>query len=107
MNEGTIPVWLSWIKYLSHLYWAFMALAINDFSGRTGWHCPQGSAPGCVLTGDEILHTLGFHPNQLWLAFVGLLALIVGYNGLGYILLRRSKPRYLPLSGAPAGKKKK
>lgn len=98
VNEATIPVWLRWIKYLSHLYWAFMALTINDFAGRTGWSCGANSAPGCTLTGDDILATLGFNPSQLWLGFVGLLALIGFYNGLGYILLRRSKPKYLPLS---------
>lgn len=99
VNAGTIPVWLSWIKYLSHLYWAFLALSINDFAGRTGWKCPASAPPGCVLSGDEILSTLGFNPNELWLGFVGLFALIIGYNGIGYILLRRSKPKYLPLTG--------
>ncbi|KAG7673347.1 hypothetical protein Ndes2526B_g03213 [Nannochloris sp. 'desiccata'] len=103
VNEGTIPVWLSWIKYLSHLYWAFMALTINNFSGRDGWACPVGSeaeatTTQCTLSGDQILENLQFNPDKLWLAFVGLIALIVGYNGIGYILLRRSKPKYLPLS---------
>lgn len=85
-----------------------MALTINDFGGRTGWKCPVGSEPGCVMTGNEILDVLNFNPNELWLAFVGLIALIVGYNGLGYILLRRSKPKFLPLAAAqpPAPKKK-
>jgi ABC-type multidrug transport system ATPase subunit/ABC-type multidrug transport system permease subunit len=100
VNEGTIPVWLSWIKYLSHLYWAFMALTINNFAGREGWACPTGSASGCTLSGDQILGNLHFDPDELWLAFVGLIALIIGYNGVGYILLRRSKPKYLPLSSS-------
>ena len=107
VNEDTIPVWLSWIKYLSYLYWAFMALSINDFGGRAVWKCPAscGNAVSedCVLTGDTILATLHFNPDDLWLAFVGLIALILFYNGIGYILLRRSKPKYLSLTVAGAG----
>ena len=97
-NQDTIPSWLSWIKYLSHLYWAFMALVINNFAGRQGWKCPEGSEPGCTLSGDQILNTLEFNANELWLGFVGLIALIFLYNGVGYILLRRSKPKFLPLT---------
>ena len=77
-----------------------MALAINDFGGRTGWNCTVGSPPDCVMSGDQILNMLGFNADHLWLAFVGLCALIFGYNGLGYILLRRSKPKFLPLTTA-------
>jgi len=107
VNAGTIPVWLSWIKYLSHLYWAFMALAINNFAGRTGWQeCPDGSLGQCIpVTGDQILNKAGFNPGELWLAFVGLLALIIGYNFVGYVLLRRSKPKFLPLAAATEHKK--
>ena len=84
-----------------------MALSINDFGGRSGFKCPPNPTPadGCVVSGDQVLDQLGFNADQLWLAFVGLIALIIGYNGLGYILLRRSKPRYLPLSARTAGKK--
>lgn len=99
--EDTIPAWLAWIKYLSHLYWAYMALAINNFANRGyTWSCVSQTCAqnGGLETGNDVLYYLHFNPNQLWLAFVGLFALILGYNGLGYLLLRRSKPKYLPLS---------
>ncbi len=103
VNEDTIPVWLSWIKYLSHLYWAFMCLTINDFKGRT----IGGSETSPGVPGDQVLDNLGFNANHLWLGFVGLLSLIVGYNALGYLLLRRSKPKYLPLAGDTAVSRRK
>lgn len=104
INEDTIPDWLAWIRYLSHLYWSFMALCINDFAGRTGWTCEP--VPGtttdaavcknaCITTGDQILDRLGFGGNELWQGFLGLGCLIVGFNFIGYVLLRRSKPKYL------------
>lgn len=108
VNEGTIPEWLSWIKYISHLYWAFMALTINDFHGRDGWACGAAGVapPPTCKTGDQIIQSFGFNPTRAWLGVVGLLALIVGFNLLGYLLLRRSKPKFLPLTDAD-GKKVK
>jgi hypothetical protein len=85
-----------------------MALTINDFSGRSGWACdpanPAAPPPPACRTGDSIVEGLGFEPTRLWLGFVGLVSLIFFYNGIGFVLLRRSKPRYLPLSAAAAKK---
>ncbi|KAL4437525.1 hypothetical protein ABPG77_003506 [Micractinium sp. CCAP 211/92] len=105
VNTATIPAVLRWIRYISHLYWAYMGLAINDFRGRTGWACAI-STPGvsCTVSGDEILAQLNFADNQLWEAFVGLLGLAFGFNFLGYVFLRLSKPKFLPLT-PPAAKK--
>jgi ABC-type multidrug transport system ATPase subunit/ABC-type multidrug transport system permease subunit len=103
VNESTVPDWIGWLKYLSHLYWAFLGLSINNFKGRDGWtECSNTATNGtCLeytsLDGDQILERLNFNPSQLWLSFVGLAALTGFYNTLGYILLRRSKPRFLPL----------
>ena len=106
-----VPDWLSWIKYLSHLFFGFSALTINNFSGQTGWTCPpvNGVVPPlseCETTGDEILVTLGFTGvlGELWFAIVGLLYLLVGFNLLGYVLLRRSKPKFMPLGEAEVRK---
>ncbi|EFN55090.1 hypothetical protein CHLNCDRAFT_134988 [Chlorella variabilis] len=99
VNTQTIPPVLSWIRYISHLYWAFMGFAINDFAGRTGWE-----TNGIPITGDQILTQLDFDGNHLWQAFMGLLLLVFGFNVLGYLLLRFTKPRYLPLANSPAKK---
>lgn len=61
------------VRYISHLYWAFMGFAINDFAGRTGWE-----TNGIPITGDQILTQLDFDGNHLWQAFMGLLLLVVG-----------------------------
>jgi ABC-type multidrug transport system permease subunit len=111
VNADTIPVWLSWVKYLSHLFYAFMGLSVNNFKGRGGWSCTSTGemqqeataeeVTGCEITGDEILDRLGMSEYELWMAFVGLLGLLVFYNTLGYLFLRLTKPRYLPLAVEP------
>jgi hypothetical protein len=50
------------------------------------------AALGCRLSIDG---------HQLWEPFLGLSCLIVGYNTLGYTLLRFKTPRLLPLTPAP------
>lgn len=42
------------VRYISHLYWAFMALAINDFASRDGWGCPNSIPPPCSVSGDQV-----------------------------------------------------
>lgn len=62
---------------MSHLYYGLQGLALNDFSGRTGWACPVGSPQPCSVTGDDILRQLGFYGDSLGYAFMGLLLLTV------------------------------
>jgi hypothetical protein len=38
------------IQYLSHLYWVFLGLSINEFSGACCWTCSSGD-PSCATTG--------------------------------------------------------
>ena len=102
VNQDAIPPWISWLKYLSHLYWAYMGLTINDFSGRDGWETCVSTVNGtCVSTveqtGDDVLDRLGFNANDLWLAFVVLIGLLVFYNSMGYVFLRLSKPKTMPV----------
>ncbi|PSC71035.1 ABC ATP-binding isoform 2 [Micractinium conductrix] len=108
-NTATIPAVLRWIRYISHLYWAYMGLAVNDFRGRDGWACPPAVlelTPDCTISGDDILNQLGFGGNHIWEAFVGLLGLTFGFNALGYVFLRLSKPKFLPLAQTAVPSKK-
>ncbi len=108
VNQDAVPVWISWLKYISHLYWAFMGLSINDFGGRTGWIVPSTDNPEStqIETGDLILKRLGFNPSQLWLSFVALLGLLLFYNFMGYFFLRLSKQKTMPLTAIKQHSKK-
>lgn len=108
VNQDAVPVWISWLKYISHLYWAFMGLSINDFGGRTGWLVPSSNNTAIreVETGDLILRRLGFNPDHLWLSFVALLGLLLFYNFMGYFFLRLSKPKTMSLTAIKRQSKK-
>jgi len=108
VNQDAVPVWISWLKYISHLYWAFMGLSINDFGGRTGWQVPSTCGTGTTdISGDDILsQRLGFNPSQLWLSFVALVGLLLFYNFMGYFFLRLSKQKTMPLTAIKRHAKK-
>jgi ABC-type multidrug transport system ATPase subunit/ABC-type multidrug transport system permease subunit len=93
INSDSLPVALSWIKYISHMYYGFMGFAVNEFKGRAGWTGPNGFP----VSGDQILTAYGLGDNTMSEAIVGLCALIVGYNLLTYIILHFTQPRYLKL----------
>ncbi|GAB4813264.1 hypothetical protein N2152v2_000310 [Parachlorella kessleri] len=79
VNKDSIPIPIRYLTYISHLYWAFMGLVINDFR-------------------------LNFGGNYLWQPFLGLSMLVLGFNAIGYLVLRFTKPRLLPLTPAPPKK---
>ncbi|KAL4441885.1 hypothetical protein ABPG77_003801 [Micractinium sp. CCAP 211/92] len=104
VNDATLPAVLRWIKYISHLFWGLVGLAVNDFRGRTGWACPvSGAPPGCEISGEEILTQLHFEGFTVAEAFMGLLLLTFGFHLAGYTALRLRKPRFLPLTQANKG----
>ncbi|KAK9828718.1 hypothetical protein WJX72_001697 [[Myrmecia] bisecta] len=101
INSASIPRWLFWIQYVSFLYWAFIALATNEFRGACCWSCDAGpNAPsqgGCLHNGDQILNRLSFGGYRTWEGVLGLVGMILLYNCIGYLNLRFTKPRYQPL----------
>ncbi|KAL4433910.1 hypothetical protein ABPG75_000351 [Micractinium tetrahymenae] len=104
VNNSTLPAVLRWIKYISHLFWGLVGLAVNDFRGRTGWACPVSAAtPGCQVSGEDILAQLNFEGFTAADAFMGLLLLTLGFHLIGYTALRLRKPCFLPLAPAKKG----
>ena len=51
------------------------------------------------------MRRLGYEDKQMWEPFVGLACLCLGYNLVGYAVLRFSKQKFLPLAASAAKKK--
>ena len=58
----SVPVWLSWLKYLSWFLYGFEALLVNQWSGVLNISCPSevNTNLPCLTTGEQILDTLAF-----------------------------------------------
>ncbi|KAI7840285.1 hypothetical protein COHA_006067 [Chlorella ohadii] len=106
VTYDSIPVWIRWLCWISHLYYAFMGLTINNFRGQSEWSCTTPATPDCTArSGDAILTRLGFEDKGMWVPFVGLACLTLGFNLAGYAVLRFTKQKFLPLTGSTAKKR--
>ena len=54
----SIPVWLSWIRYISWFYYGYSALMINQWDGVQDIACQSNSTEACIRTGEDVLRQL-------------------------------------------------
>ncbi|KAK0450323.1 P-loop containing nucleoside triphosphate hydrolase protein [Desarmillaria tabescens] len=77
LQADSIPVYLRWAKWISHLFYGFTALVDNEFKDRN-FDCPLGDAPsnpGCnAYRGDFIIESLAV-PRQDW-SMIPLIAIL-------------------------------
>jgi ABC-type multidrug transport system permease subunit len=59
LRNGSVPVYLDWMRYLSWFMYGNEALSINQWSGVSfnDTACPDG-----VCTGEKILQSYNFNP---------------------------------------------
>eukprot|EP01135_Chromosphaera_perkinsii_P001381 Nk52_evm12s165 gene=Nk52_evmTU12s165 len=92
VNLSSMPVWIGdWLPYLSYLYYAFVAIAVDQFHGQE-YSC----GVNCVKNGDDFLNSLGIGPEtNIWAYFGYIMILAVGWRVLAYfvILYGPTKPR--------------
>ena len=88
VNVGNIPVYFSWIQYISPMKYAFQASMINEMKGL--------KLPPPIFTGDNVLQQFGLTKDGLGLD--GNMAILVsfwfGLVMLSYIALWRVTRRY-------------
>lgn len=94
-NSQSTPGWLRWIKYISPMYYCFVGLAKNEFSGRTLANCDE--AKGEVCSGDAALAQYGFDqgtPSEglciIILIVIYLLLIVAAF----LVLLWQTRTRY-------------
>jgi len=94
LNTGSVPVWLSWLQYLSWFLYGFEALLINQWSGVDSISCPDvNSTLPCLTTGEQVLDTLAFEKTNFVRDIVMLIVLAVGFRILAFIALHMKTRR--------------
>jgi ABC-type multidrug transport system ATPase subunit/ABC-type multidrug transport system permease subunit len=95
---STMPVWISWTKWLSFATYGYSGLLINEFSGRD-IPCASdvsvtigGTAGECPASGDGVLEALGITGllSNIWFNIFMLIVLQTVFRWGAYVLLRRS-----------------
>jgi multisubunit Na+/H+ antiporter MnhC subunit len=82
------PAYVNWIRFISIYWYGFRITAISQFRGRI-FACPGVTgiaANQCV--GDQVLVGLTIPvTDPLWIYFVRLTAVVIGFNALSAVLL--------------------
>ena len=94
LQNGSSPVWLSWLKYFSWFLYSNELLVINQWHGVTFDDCANGTLIDnptipCFQTGDAVISNLGFDQTDSHkiFNFLMLIALCVGLRLLGFFAL--------------------
>ncbi|TVY22935.1 putative ABC transporter ATP-binding protein/permease [Lachnellula hyalina] len=91
IQANAIPVYVRWLKWTAYVFYAFGALAANEFVGQF-YNCPLSggeSNPACAqYTGEYIMASLGFPKNWVVRPIIILVAFSVMFYSLAGLGLR-------------------
>jgi len=108
LNNGSVPVYFQWLRYLSWLMYGNEALTINQWHGVTfnSTNCDvtdmtdltanitaPRSVLGQICTGEDILDNLNFSVDFFYRDIGCMFALMAGFRFLAYLALLRKTTR--------------
>jgi len=100
VNIKTLPIYLSWVRYLSFHYYSYKIAMSNEFTGRTFSTCSSDNS-GCVSTyGNAILQVQGIAPDDYSSNWPAVFAICLIYHAVALILLNILK---FPPTGVAGG----
>ncbi|XP_046580538.1 protein white-like [Haliotis rubra] len=105
LNNGSVPVYFIWLKYISWFQYANEVLSVNQWENVHSLECgpSNGTLPGngtdspqrCYRDGQDVLNYLNFTEDNVVLDLCLMCALLVGFRLLAFLVLlfkaRRSK----------------
>jgi len=85
-----IPVWMSWLKYISFNYYNYRLLTKVQYSSSETYDCTvNGVNTKCGMAGDSAFHGMSLEGGGI--EAMALLIMVVGYRLLAYGALRCMK----------------
>uniref|UniRef100_A0A0A9Y0I9 Protein scarlet n=2 Tax=Lygus hesperus TaxID=30085 RepID=A0A0A9Y0I9_LYGHE len=89
LQLSSVPLYLSWIKYLSRFYYGLEAMTILQWRDISSIPCPENKELPCIEDGYKVMYNYGYHPNNLLLDLSGLMIMFFVLNIVGYIFFAR------------------
>lgn len=96
VNLDSLPVVADWVPYASFIRWAFQALIINEFKGKT-FTCSGGSTSQCLQSGSEVIQSLAFDKQDIRRSVLGLGCCLVIFLLSAVLFLELNRLTFLPL----------
>ncbi|XP_014245629.1 protein scarlet-like [Cimex lectularius] len=96
LQLSTVPVYFAWVKYVSRFYYGLEAISILQWKDLKEIPCSENKDIPCINSGDNVLYSYGYHPNNLLFDLGCLLLIFLLMHTLGFIfLMRRCKKQAL------------
>lgn len=92
IGVNQIPVWLSWLGYLSFIKYGFAAVMQNEFGNRELTY--DGCTGFCPPNGDAILEFYDADEMPMWLNIVILAVFAMVMRIIAYLILLRGGPKF-------------
>nr|BBC77943.1 ABC transporter White [Thermobia domestica] len=86
LNTGSIPVYFTWLSYLSWFKYGNEALIINQWSGVEEIQCDRSNIT-CPRDGHVVMETLNFREDHLNMDIICLVTLIFGFRFVAFLTL--------------------
>ncbi|KAJ3692537.1 hypothetical protein LUZ60_011632 [Juncus effusus] len=84
-----IPLFISWLKYLSYSFYCYKLLLGVQFTDRDFYECGNGAM--CPVTEFPAIKVVGL--DYMWVAACIMAFMLVGYRLVAYVALHRLQPR--------------
>ena len=91
VNFSSMPSFIRWLSWLSQARYAFTAMVVNEFKGRTfecaaGTHARYGAS--CPLTGEEVIDALEMDDVSVSTCFLALVGMQIALRAVAYVAMR-------------------
>ncbi|OLY83949.1 ABC transporter G family member 22 [Smittium mucronatum] len=95
VNSGSVTPILAWLRFISYIYYTYMAAMQNEMRGLV-FDCTGNTSGTCYPTGESVLKSFKLEELTIW-ACVGInLAMAAAYFLGAYLIIRfKTKPRYI------------
>ena len=105
VNIENLPVYISWLRFISPIMWVYQSLMVNEFEGAS-FSCEDVPVNGtCIATGEEILERLSFDDVEISTGFWALALIAICLNAITYTNLIAGADKFArPGAKAPAKK---
>ncbi|OMH83246.1 ABC transporter G family member 7 [Zancudomyces culisetae] len=95
VNLDTVTRVLFWLKYVSYIYYSYMGVMQNEFSGLT-FECSNDGQSACLPTGEAVLDAYKLTEFSIYQCALLNIAISLVFLAVAYLLLRfKAKPKYI------------
>lgn len=85
LNNGQVPIYLDWLRYLSWFMYGFESISVNQWQGVEFEGLAPCNSTVAVCGGEDVLKQFAFDPDLFGRDIGAMIGLIVGFRSLAFV----------------------